>query len=123
MSVIRGVHASASLKQFSSIYNFPISPSVIRGVHASASLKLGACTRHIFVNGSVIRGVHASASLKPGIGAPCRRRWAAGYPRRTRLGLIEAGEDMMRVAAVVMVIRGVHASASWKHRNIRNARQ
>ena len=66
-----------------------VSAQDIRGVIASASLKPAADSRFAIIAKANIRGVIASASLKLPGGRRAGRVGAA-YPRRYRLGLIEA---------------------------------
>ena len=47
---------------------------------------------------------------------PSEPRAPAGYPRRYRLGLIEASQRTTPVVLMPLNIRGVIASASLKHR-------
>ena len=109
----------------------------IRGVIASASLKRSVGNA-VFASLSGIRGVIASASLKPRqslvlarIDERYPRRYRLGlieanrassggahgaprYPRRYRLGLIEARSRSARRNGLPPGIRGVIASASLK---------
>ena len=108
---IRGVRASASLKRQAMRRSASLRQPGIRGVRASASLKRGR-VRIGRRRRRGIRGVRASASLKlaqvAAVVAPRDR-----YPRRARLGLIEATPAAV-CRADAGSIRGVRASASLK---------
>ena len=62
-----------------------------------------------------IRGVYASASLKL-IRPSSELAIGKAYPRRLRLGLIEALRAIVGTVRIKPYIRGVYASASLKRR-------
>ena len=98
---IRGVRASASLKRVSRCGEKLTNIDGIRGVRASASLKQILHGRNGRENHR-IRGVRASASLKLDRD-PLLLGFGATYPRRTRLGLIEASRRPVTGVARIVV--------------------
>ena len=109
---IRGACASASLKPCRQAPCQEAAPC-IRGACASASLKPSlklARNSHALLR---IRGACASASLKLGPGS-AQIHYKPEYPRRMRLGLIEAYYHLEQSVDDVRRIRGACASASLK---------
>ena len=109
---IRGARASASLKLDAGATGVA-GVAGIRGARASASLKPYERTARRSRHARRIRGARASASLKP-VNRRIDRPHRPMHPRRTRLGLIEAGPISSAVACALGSIRGARASASLK---------